>query len=73
MLANFQITAPYRGSVETPKPIAPFTMHVRFTGPSVLEGFKEMFKGGIIAEPFPKHLKDVPSAGTNSLEIDDSN
>uniref|UniRef100_T1J2A0 Uncharacterized protein n=1 Tax=Strigamia maritima TaxID=126957 RepID=T1J2A0_STRMM len=47
----------------------PFHCSVSFKGPSVLEGFREMVKEGLMAHPLPKHVETVRMGGKNVIKL----
>ncbi|XP_076449293.1 centromere protein N-A-like [Babylonia areolata] len=46
-----------------------FRCRVKFEGPSILEGFKNLGKTGLAALPFPRHLARVQSLAKNQFSI----
>ena len=49
----------------------PFHCRVKFEGPSVLEGIKELGKAGLTSLPLPHHLGNVHSLAKNHFVLAD--
>lgn len=47
----------------------PFRCCVKFEGPSVLDGVRNLASCGLANEPLPKHLLKVNSLGTNNFVL----
>lgn len=47
----------------------PFRCCVKFEGPSVLDGVRNLASCGLANEPLPKHLLRVNSLGTNNFVL----
>lgn len=65
---QFKVEVKFRGSqnlVNFPVKDEPFRCRVKFEGPSVLDGVRNLASCGLANEPLPKHLMRVNSLGTN--------
>lgn len=67
-----QVDVKFRGNKNlqnVPDKVEQFRCCVKFEGPSVLEGIRNLAKCGLANEPLPKHLLRVNSLGMNKFVL----
>lgn len=65
----FQLDTRFRGSAIPAMKGEPFSCTVKFEGPSVLEGVRELVKAGVMSARMPAHVRNLPFLGKNHVTL----
>jgi cold shock CspA family protein len=74
---EFEVVDKYRGAIKgggsnaprRAREDPPFKMVVKFEGPNVLEGIKQLLRFGFAEPPLPPHLATIHSSAQNSFSL----
>lgn len=67
---EFKMKGGYKGNADVP---GSFHMHVRFEGPNVVLGFRELVETGLAELPYPAHVQNLPEQMQSMIEVDPGN
>ena len=65
----------FKGTSGVPDPMdsnQPFRCRVKFEGPSVLDGIRNMAECGLVTLPYPKYLRNILTSGKNYFKLADN-
>ena len=63
---EFKMKGGYKRTTEVP---GSFHMHVRFEGPNVVLGFRELVEAGLADLPYPAHIANLPEQMQSTVEV----
>ncbi|CAG2229532.1 CENPN [Mytilus edulis] len=72
---EFKVAVKFRGTSAIPSipvdDMQPFRCRVKFEGPSVIDGIRNLAECGLVTMPYPKYLRSVHTLGKNHIKLAD--